>query len=76
VGASNKSLLSAAECMEMKKLYQDGTLREVQKDDLDQFENSRKIFIHSWIYILQALYFFRRPGFVFHAGREATHCEA
>ena len=44
MGASTERLLIAAELMELKKPYEDGSLREVALDDLHNFKNSGELF--------------------------------
>lgn len=52
VGARINDLLLAAEIMEIKKLYKDGTMREVQLADLQEFENSGEPFHNNLTLVL------------------------
>lgn len=53
VSASTPRLLIAAELMEMKKPYQDGTLREISVDDISHYKNSGQFLLdsHRYVYI-------------------------
>ena len=44
VGATTERLLIAAELMELKKPYEDNSLREVALDDLHNFKNTGELF--------------------------------
>ena len=47
VGATTERLLIAAELMELKKPYHDGSLREVSVGDLKNFQNTGMLWQHS-----------------------------
>lgn len=47
ISATLQRLMVAAEEMQLKKLYQDGSLREISLDDLEKFQNHGELFVAS-----------------------------